>query len=314
MSGENYSIRRVARDECRAARFMTTASTPSIAASRRPWYRLHLSTWLVAVLGLLVGVLLIVPGEDGVYPEDGSLRPERAVVHGWPWPYLWRTPATISSYQPMTTSSPWWLCTAVRSLNGFALIADTLLCTCVCAIAVSIFELQRRRTRRLQYSLRSLLLFVTLIALALGWWGLERARNIELHEHLAGYWGKTPHYSEVIVPRFPLWVRDAIGEPSLLELGINRPADGRDYEWSPARQQHIQYLIHRCPQLFVTLKRPRDDDLDGFFQLAGVRRLIVNGAPPSFFGRISRLANLEVMFADDLDDDALIRLGQIAGL
>ena len=63
--------------------------------TRRPWYRLHLSTWLTLPLGLVVAVFVVLPGGVGEYPERSTwmLPLERgAIVHGWPLPYLWRTP------------------------------------------------------------------------------------------------------------------------------------------------------------------------------------------------------------------------------
>ena len=41
-------------------------------AVRRPWYRLHISTWLTLPLGLAVAILVVLPGGDGYYPERTS--------------------------------------------------------------------------------------------------------------------------------------------------------------------------------------------------------------------------------------------------
>ena len=75
---------------------MKSSIAPAIPP-RRPWYRLHLSTWLALPLGLLVAALVVLPGGVGRYPTqtsrlDQSSDFDNAIVHGWPFPFLWRTP------------------------------------------------------------------------------------------------------------------------------------------------------------------------------------------------------------------------------
>src|SRR5687767_8681961 len=60
-------------------------SLMSVAGSKRKWYRLHASTWVVALLAVGPLVLLVVPGafasSDWPYKVDHY-------QHGWPWPFL----------------------------------------------------------------------------------------------------------------------------------------------------------------------------------------------------------------------------------
>ena len=199
---------------------MSTASTPATAAPCRPWYRLHFSTWIVCIFGLLVTVLLIVPGEEGWWPWEGSLHQERAVLHGWPWLYLWRTPQPWWTDPSASRSFAWNIGDAVKQFRLIPLVADVALFA-LCATGVAaLWEWRRRQRRRLQFSLRSLLLFVTFVAVGLRWWGFQLEAARQLSEHLKVF-NSNPFETVRPTPRFPLWARVAIGDEHLLPLGID---------------------------------------------------------------------------------------------
>jgi hypothetical protein len=64
-----------------------TASAPAVAPHRRPWYRLHWSTWIVIAAVLTFFALMNLPGRGGYHRVifiDNSLLHE----HGWPFVYL----------------------------------------------------------------------------------------------------------------------------------------------------------------------------------------------------------------------------------
>ena len=123
-----------------------SAATPIPA--RRPWYRLHLSTWLTLPLELVVAVCIILPGESGQYPVRptwyeayetanvavllhpkrsfwDSLHDNNAVIHGWPLPFLWRTPPQWTGDPANATRGlPWKLTDSVREFRFLPLVVD----------------------------------------------------------------------------------------------------------------------------------------------------------------------------------------------
>ena len=93
----------------------TAISTPT--SPRRPWYRLHFSTWVVLLLGAIVATLLVVPGELSWYPSEHSLIAERPVVHGWPLAYL-RRGGHEASLQGDTAAWPWEVSDSSNNFNS----------------------------------------------------------------------------------------------------------------------------------------------------------------------------------------------------
>ena len=75
------------------------APLPESPPPRRPWYRLHLSTWVVLFLTIVILILLIVPGKFEIirirrgflqYSASEGNQPNYFYHHGWPWNYLER--------------------------------------------------------------------------------------------------------------------------------------------------------------------------------------------------------------------------------
>jgi hypothetical protein len=292
-----------------------TKPNQSPAITHRPWYRLHFSTWLVAALGLIVAVLLVLPGEEGYWPWVGSMRQQRAVVHGWPWFYLWRTPRPWWDDPTAPATFAWDVGDSVARFYFWPLLADVAVCALGLAAIVAFWDWRRRRLRRLQFSLRSLLLFVTIVAVALGWWGVQRAADQELRVHLAAAYNADPFRSGRAIPTVPLWVRIAIGDEQLLSLGLNKLEPGFGIDWSRQKQGEVKYFVERFPnQVFVHLTSPRDDELSDFFDITATEHLSLSHVSVSFFERLRTLAHLNWVFASRISPDALDRLGRIATL
>ena len=156
--------------------------------TRRPWYRLHLSTWLILPLAFAAVALVEVPGGVGRYPErpswvtvpssaDGSPSDfQSAIVHGWPLPFLWRTPqGWTGDPEKATPYLPWKLTESVRDFRLFPLLADVGLAGVGLVLFAMLVELAaRRRSRAIQFTLRELLVFAALVAIALGSWNHQR--------------------------------------------------------------------------------------------------------------------------------------------
>ncbi len=82
------------------------------ASDRRPWYRLHLSTWVAIAVTLALLTLIVVPGG---YPSHGpfgisSFGPP-PYAHGWPFVWLVRY-VPKSPFVPGQGAELWHLCWA----------------------------------------------------------------------------------------------------------------------------------------------------------------------------------------------------------
>jgi hypothetical protein len=318
VSGHLFAASLATRDI--APQIMATASTPSTIGPRRPWYRLHLSTWIIAIFGLSVAIVLILPGEEGWWPWEGSLRRQQSVVHGWPWTYLWRTPSPI--LDPFADSGPivpssfaWDVRDSVKQFRLLPLVADIAACAVGIAAVVAFWVRTRRRTQRFQFSLKTLLIVVTLAAIALGWWGVQRAADQELRNRLRPSNDDPFEMVREPVPRFPLWARIAIRDERLRPLGLNGIGSEFGLHWSQRNHAEVKYFVERFPSLVVvTLESPRNDALDEFFEITGVEHLILSRVPDGFYDRLGELTHLKWVFASRIGPHALDCLAHVRSL
>ncbi len=297
-----------------------TEPTQSPAITRRPWYRLHFSTWLFAGLGLTVVVLLILPGKEGWYPWEGSLRQQRAVVHGWPWIYLWRTPRMWWDDPKASSSFAWDVGDSVEQFHTLPLIADIAVLAFSLAALCALWDWRRRRTSRLQFSLRSLLLFVTAVAVALGWWGVERSADEDVRTHMRSMGVRPTNLVSSqrglvrLVPRFPLWTRIAVGDEQLLPLGLNT-IEPMGIAWTRRGRMNVEYLVERFPkQVAVYLRDSDEHDLSDFKEIDATEHLVLWDVSDSVFDRLQSLHNLNDLSASGLTGHAVISLSGLAGL
>jgi hypothetical protein len=281
------------------------AQSPSSSTERRPWYSLHFSTWVLIVLGGVVGALLLVPGEDSFYPDQRSADPDRAIVHGWPFTYLWRTPGNRSKLfaddDSLKVPFVWALSDSVKEFRPAVLLVDIVALFACVGVGVAAWEWRRRARRfRFQFRLRSLFVAVTLFAALLGWWTVERRADRELMEHLraveTGSMSVSP--AKVRVPRFPLWVRAIVGDERLKQTGITRLDSGLTAVWTPATHEHIKYLVDRfSSELAVEIKKTPDDrELARFLELSPLENLLIHGASARVVCRLSGLPALRRLY------------------
>ena len=169
--------------------------------------------------------------------------------HGWPISYAFRE-VEWPPEPPYTEFAAVWNPTSqAQGFRFWALLLDAGLALVGIAALVAFFERRRRRTQRLQFRLRTLLIAVTLVAIALGWWHRQLEQDRQLRAHLSALLEKDSTggialASESAEPhsRLPLWVRIAIGEERSAALGINEPSVNMVF-WSSTAHEHIRYLI-----------------------------------------------------------------------
>ena len=292
---------------------------------RRPWYRLHLSTWLLLPLGLVVAALALLPGE--VKPGRSELRfagfwsPSSSpfttttghdndeIVHGWSFPFLWRAPQNPPLWADDPASAggafPWKFTDSVRSFRVSALVADVALVGAGLVVLLAVAEWRRRRRRRaMQFSLRGLLLFAALAAVALGWWGHERTISRDAQEHLRAMEGAT---DLVLAPRLPLWMRTIAGDELLSRFEMNGPAHDFGLEWiddrGTSQWEHIRYLVEQYPdQATVVMNgfvsRNHFETLASIDRLEHVSLRPDGTVPDDLLARLARLPQLRSLSID----------------
>ena len=155
------------------------------ASVQRPWYRLHLSTWVVIAVTLLLLALIVVPGGC---PYEGPILIGVAgpppYAHGWPFVWLVRylpRSSFVSGHDAEFPGLCWarfgdafwmrrvlWPFSGQCFLHWKGLVLDLLVALAVTAAIAFPWEWWRRR--RFQYQLRSLLVFVLLVSVILAWW------------------------------------------------------------------------------------------------------------------------------------------------
>src|SRR5437899_2545049 len=88
--------------------------------SRPPLYRLHFSSWLMFAFGLLVAVIVEVPGNDSRNTYSGAM----VLESGWPAVYIERVP-DWSSIPPANEFATIWNPTeAVEHFRAWPLVLD----------------------------------------------------------------------------------------------------------------------------------------------------------------------------------------------
>jgi hypothetical protein len=264
---------------------------------------------------VIAGALVNLPGNDSQdfdyqpHPESElPVPPDRVLYHGWPMWYfardvIWPPPKTTTEFEtiwtPVNTGEVW---------TGFAprfrfwpFLLDISIAIVVTTAVATLFEWRRRRSSRLQFRLSTLLIGVTGLASALGWWQLERAADKELRQHLTALSQEhRPGWSPPLwlgsatpVSRLPLWLRSAIGEERAANLGINRP-NKMFIDSDPSALDDIEYLVERFPS---TLE---------------LHVWEINSAEE--WDRFCQLSRQEVVSLDRLDDSVLSHLESFSRL
>ncbi len=150
----------------------------AFVAPRRPWRRLHRSTYFFALFAAVVLFFLNVPGQyvwhvdlSSFTTRDPNYPLMERLEHGFPFAYLSRD--VYSDFDFATGSnvnSAWWLTKDVRFVRPLALVADIAVAIVIGIFVVAGFEYRRRRrTRLFQVRISEMLIGTTLIASCCGY-------------------------------------------------------------------------------------------------------------------------------------------------
>ena len=149
-------------------------AAPDRVPERRPWYRLHLSTWVVASLAalLLLIVNLSIEVRFEYDPAFKNLGP--AAFAGWPSRYWSSGPWTLRRILvPLPMHLPpmnWFSVDEWAQADGLALSVDAAAAAGIIAATCLLFESWRRRRRHLwQWRLVDLLVATLGLAMVFAW-------------------------------------------------------------------------------------------------------------------------------------------------
>jgi hypothetical protein len=164
---------------------------------RRPWYRLHFSTWAVLLLMLGLITIIEVPGDHFTTFSWKTKDCSEVFKHGWPWIFLDRSKSItffamcsivslngkiIDPYSPPWKESRSWKIFEAENVFQFSTL-NILLDLVVLAFSLFaicfLFEWRRRkRTRFLQFTLRELFLVIILTAGCFSYWKTNHDRRL----------------------------------------------------------------------------------------------------------------------------------------
>lgn len=185
---------------------------------RRPWHRLHASTWVVGGLVVAVLALLNWPGDDRrrfaskpyFVVTVGSSDLSDVREHGWPYRFLERR---VDSAVPLTFQrrlSQWGLGDNVSQFDAQALALNIVIAGFILVAILFLFECWRRQHAALWHlHVRDVLALLLFAGLLLGRW-----RNIEAqHRTELEVLEKTPASLFVFSHRtwLPTWIREYVG-------------------------------------------------------------------------------------------------------
>ena len=144
-------------------------------APRRPWQRLHRSTYVVALLATATMVVLVVPGAWKTEYRNSRGRTTWLTAtplptqHGWPWVFLQRPPGSVPSawrWPLWMRFDAWHVLDRPERFSAAALIGDGAIALVIIGLVMAAFEVWRRRRARLwQFSLREMFILVAILAM-----------------------------------------------------------------------------------------------------------------------------------------------------
>jgi hypothetical protein len=271
-------------------------------------------------LPLAAAVLIVVPGGTGWYPDRDSWMREEAVVHGWPMPFLWRTPeGWMNVPWKAKPSLPWTLADSARQFLILPLALDIIVAAAGVATFGALVEWRRRRRRRfVQFSLRELLLFVTIVAVILGWGINQRKKDQERRDRFGSIRSMTASFA----PRAPLWLQTLVGDESLTSVGFNELSG--ILMWNSSSGDDIKYLVDRFPgEVGIMIDTAMSsDDVVSISKLdrleSFIRAAPINGRPTDLtrlLACLDKLHNLrELEIYETIDDAAMSRIAKLSRL
>ncbi len=323
---------------------MTDAPQPAA----RPWYRLHLSTWLLLIPAVAVLLLLNIPGDE----PAGLIFEGSEMVHGFPATYLRRC-RDDWIYSPdevrLAPMDPWRLAGRPKAVppnapqptgaigggNGqvigaealsfslLALLIDIAVAAGLLGAFCALAEWRRRLRKLYQFSLLELLSLTTAFAIGFGWWVAQHKEESRLVEQFEASGGTSfsvsgPNNSIKLIPRFPRWVRDLFGDERLRSIGLNRPR--LCMCWTSAVQEHVKYLVDRFPSSVHVIvgQDASEADWTSIAELSSLEALDVYNSSNNDVSRIEKLANLRQLYVsverEILSEHELTRLANLRRL
>ena len=174
------------------------APQPSIpdspATSKRPWWRLHVSTWVAILLTAAIWGLLNYPARKNLTPVYQRDAPQ-VYEHGWPFTYL-------------TNMDDIWSWANMLDFHVWPFIGNLA----IGLLAIVVFGgcnefLRRRRTRPWQYSLRTAFLVMTLAGVIMGWCTYRHRTEETAAQHIEELGGRIEWRDGT-----PVWLRSLLGD------------------------------------------------------------------------------------------------------
>jgi hypothetical protein len=164
-----------------------TAATDRVPA-RRPWYRLHASTWVVAALTALSLIVLNLSVEVRFEYDPAIKNLGPAAFTGWPARYWSYGPQTLNRMRgPLImhrAPATWFSFDDWRQVSGLAVAIDLAIAVATIAATGLLFESWRRRRRRL-WQLRLVDLLVVTLGMAVVFaWFVELRRDARISHRL----------------------------------------------------------------------------------------------------------------------------------
>jgi Leucine-rich repeat (LRR) protein len=256
--------------------------------------RLHRSTYVMAMLILVVLLMANLPGTILLDGKDWSDQEGIYVAHGWPWTFLFRgldrtaflkvEPNVRWPYwlppHPMEQvpgSLFWKISDKVKTISVLPLLADFTVCAVITIALTSVYEVWRRRRRRwCQFYLSELFAMITLASLLLAWLSVEAAEGNEEKQAVSEMIGgaeRSPLVCGVSLAG-PQWIRNLFGDAPFEVFDrirmVDMPANStrgtphfyRDLN-RPENLSHLRYVDHlsllqrrRSANLLRYLARP----------------------------------------------------------
>jgi len=211
---------------------------PESPSRRRWWPRLHFSTYVVGLLTVFVFLLLNWPGEPNRKPDGYYLD------HGWPFTFVTRhgfvanDPFGGGPWGPQDVGEAWIAYFAiaknVESFHALALLGNTVLALVAIGLIMAGWEWRCRRRQRpwWQFTLWRVFVMVTLCAVILGSWAVQRDRDVLIEQVNARHLKHSYREPIKLVPSFPAWLRALCGDEFLQYLHCNRvqSVSGLDFD------------------------------------------------------------------------------------
>ncbi len=205
----------------------TTKPDPATPV-RCPWYRLHASTWIVALSVVLTLVFLNLPGQivaeasSSMYPGGGTqLHCEDFRYQGWPWAFTRHKLGPVKSdIQPFDPKHVWRWPDGRYEFFTYAMAANIVGGIAIAAVCAFLAEKRRRgRNTAWQFRISEMLALTALIAICFGWIVSRKnsyesnvavlsqlARGVNPPQRIAHWQYGGAHWLRSIVgDRFPVW-------------------------------------------------------------------------------------------------------------